>query len=190
MATKRFKALRTWHNTLLMVWSLPFLLLPGVILGASTGSFNSAIALGVIAIVGLLVANRRDREKRCVYLLEDETLELVDGSTRMVLKLAEITDASLIDRAAGREFFREWIGVNEPTTGDIKKRRAFYMRFCSVDIGLKSYTFGLGRSLIDRLPSAKSDLVLLRIRNGEAMLISPQQAQDLVESVGRRKFQY
>ncbi len=173
-----------------MIWSLPFLLLPGVILGASTGNFAAAVVLGIVCMVGLVVAYRRDRQKKCVYLLEDDVLELVDNGVRETLPITEITDASLIDRAAGREYFREWIESNAPSKEERARRKAFYMRFCSVDIGLTSLTFGLGRSLIDRMPSAKSDLVLVRMRNGESRLISPQEAQDLVESIGRRKFQY
>jgi hypothetical protein len=55
-----------------------------------------------------------------------------------------------------------------------------------VDIGLTSYTLGVGRNVIDRLPNARHDLVLLRLRNGEELLLSPQYNQDLVDSLSRR----
>jgi hypothetical protein len=51
---------------------------------------------------------------------------------------------------------------------------------------LTSYTLGVGRNVIDRLPNAKHDLVLLRLRNGDDLLLSPQYNQDLVDSLSRR----
>ena len=41
-------------------------------------------------------------------------------------------------------------------------------------------------NVIDRLPNARHDLVLLRLRNGEELLLSPQYNQDLVDSLSRR----
>jgi hypothetical protein len=44
----------------------------------------------------------------------------------------------------------------------------------------------MGRAVIDRLPNARHDLVLLRLRTGEDLLLSPQYNQDLVDALSRR----
>jgi hypothetical protein len=164
MPNKRYRTLRLWHNTLLMVWALPFVLLPGIIAGAYSGHFQLLLLLGSLGLVGLVVANIRDRLKRCAYM-----------------------DASLIDRAAAREYLREWSSNRTMKAWSKAEHVHHFTNFCTIDIGLRSITLGLGRNLIDSLPNAKRDLVLLRLKNGEAMVLSPVHSQDLVESIGRRK---
>ena len=60
-----------------------------------------------------------------------------------------------------------------------------FVRYCTVDIGFTSLTLGLGRSVIDRLPLARYDLVLLRLKGGQDHLLSPKYNQDLVDTVSR-----
>ena len=67
----------------------------------------------------------------------------------------------------------------------LKEMRERYVRFCTVDIGLKSMTFGIGRQLADQRPDAKNDLVLIRTSDGQAFLLSPVYNQDTVESLNR-----
>ncbi len=187
MGNKRFRTQRVWHNTLLVVWSVPFVLLPGVIAGASNGRFTLLQTLAGLLVLGLAIAMLRDRRKSCLYVMEDELLALDCNGVRQVVPIAEVADASLIDRSAAREYM---LGNSNYAKGSKPERRAALDRFtkyCTVDIGLVSYTLGLGRSLIDRLPSAKRDLVLIRMRNGEPFVLSPLHSQEFVESIGRRK---
>ena len=189
MSTKRYRTLRVWHNTLLMVWAAPFVVLPGVIAGAYGGHFELLQFLAGLAVVGLVVANVRDRRRKCHYSLDDERLILERNGKERSIDLGAISDASLIDRAAGREYLREW------SSGRDRERKLDpaaieeYAKYCTVDIGITSLTLGLGRSMIDRLPNAKTDLVLIRLGDGSALLLSPVHSQDLVERISRKKMQ-
>jgi hypothetical protein len=186
MATKRFRTVRYWHNTQLMLWAVPFLVLPGLIVGASSGKFGLLWISIVVSMVAILVATVRDRRKNVVYVLDETRMVIVGSTPKQEFPMNEIADASLLDRTAAREYLREMVR-QRGGQADATLMFAEFQRNCTVDIGMVSYTLGLGRVLIDRMPDAKNDLVLIRLRNGEAMLLSPAHAQDFVESLNRRK---
>jgi hypothetical protein len=189
MSTKRFRALQLWHNTLVMVWCLPFAILPGVIAGASSGNFFWLFLFCGLCVVGLFLAYRRDTAKKCTYVLEGDKLVIADQRGRTEIWLLDISDATLLDRSGARAYLGERQAqlLNDP----VERSRAAkeFLRHCSVDIGLKSYTFGLLTRMIDRLPNAKNDLVLLRTKYGGHYLLSPIHSQDMVESLSRRRLQ-
>lgn len=187
MGTKRYRTKRVWHNTLVMVWAMPFGLLPGIIVASSTSRFTLLYTMMVLCGTGLVVAFARDRVQNCYYKMVGEQLELTRNRKTRSIPVESITDASLIDRSGARDYIREH-GIKSKA-GDLVtvKGAEPFLRYCTVDIGLVSYTFGFGRSLIDRLPQSKSDLVLLRTSTGEALLLSPVNIQDLVDSLSRLK---
>lgn len=188
MGNKRFRTLRLWHNALMMVWGIPFLVLPGVIAGASSGDFTLfQVMLGVSAL-GLGLALQRDSRKSGSYWVEDDRLTLEVNKDKREILMSEIQDSSLLDRVGARAYLREKAQTGEDRTMQDRRKEEF-MRFCTVDIGLSSLTLGVARSLIDRLPSAKNDLLLLRLRGGEDLLLSPAHAHDLVDTLGRRRLQ-
>lgn len=187
MASKRFKSRRHWYNAILMLWTTPFALLIGVIVFAGTGSSTILTSFVVLAIVGFAVAVVRDLGGRGVYTLEGEKLVLQNSSQRVEIPLAEVLDVSLIDRAGAREYILSGLrskGVNGFFQLHREARSA--VRFTSVDIGLTSYTMGIGRRMTDRMPDARLDLVLLRLRNGDIHFLSPIYNQELVSAITRR----
>jgi len=186
MTDRRFRTRRLWHNVLIMLWATPFLLLIGVVLLASAGLFAPLALLGTFCALGLLVALARDVGNSPGYALERGRLVLESRGERMEIAMAGISDASLIDRAGAREYVREKAereGGTDRTS--LRRRSKAFTRFCSVDIGMTSLTLGLGRGMVDRLPGAKHDLVLLRTRDGEDLLLSPRYPNDLVSAVSR-----
>lgn len=185
MATKRFRTARYWHNTLVMLWSVPFLILPGVIVAASSGNFSLLVVMLLCGLVAVTIAVVRDGSRTFMYELDEEQLIIVDGAVKHMVPMKEIIDGSLLDRAAVREFLRQHLQTGQRDQADAFA--ADLQRFCTMDIGLRSFTFGLGRVLIDRMPNAKSDLVLLRLIGGRALLLSPTHAQDFIVSLNRRK---
>lgn len=181
MGSRRFRTQRHWHNTLIMVWAIPFLILPGIIVGASSGRFLLFQVMLGIALLGVLLAARRDSRKRAAYMVDDEKLMLSTPDASREVPVSDILDASLLDRVGARAYLKEF-------TSDVQLQEEF-MRYCTVDIGFSTFTLGAARRLIDRLPSAKSDLLLLRLRGGGVLLLSPLHAQDMVDTLGRRKLQ-
>ncbi|MEZ4756534.1 MAG: hypothetical protein R2817_06890 [Flavobacteriales bacterium] len=186
MGEARFRTRRQWHNTAMVAWVAPFAALTALIVAMSTGNF---VPLGIILAllsVALVVALLRDRTRTCIYTVEDERVTLSNGRESLVIPIADIVDASLIDRIGAREYIRQQLHGHGSRRGQWRTEARCFTRFCTVDIGLTTFTLGLGRSVIDRMPNARHDLVLLRMRNGEALVLSPLYNQDLVGTLGRR----
>ncbi|MEZ4738044.1 MAG: hypothetical protein R2818_01480 [Flavobacteriales bacterium] len=169
-----------------MVWGIPFVVLPGIIVGASTGRFLLLQVMVGLSLIGLVVAIRRDRRKQCYYIMEEDRLTLVRNEERREVDIDEIIDASLVDRTGARAYLRDWLSTEIPNITKAQ-RIDLFTHYCTVDIGLTSFTLGMGRNLIDQLPNAKTDLLLLRLKSGEDLILSPVHVQEMIESIGRRK---
>jgi hypothetical protein len=185
MGFRRFHTRRTWHNTKVMLWLVPFLVLAGVIIMAAGGYFVPLVLAITGSVVGLVVAIMRDLRKRFVYVLDGEQLHIERTSTIASIPLGNVVDVSLLDRAAAREYVRAATASLPP---DQAKRRVHdFLQYCSVDIGITTYTLGLGRGVIDRMPDARHDLLLVRMHDGADLLLSPEYNQEMVMSIGRQK---
>lgn len=181
---KRFRTKRLWYNT--KAWAyVSVAVVPGSLVLAAMLRFLPIAFMGAgLVLLGFVLAVQRDRRSSGAYLVDSTELVLTTGTHTRRVHRSEFVDASLVDRAAARDYIRQ---ITEPIGDRAKVRemeRAF-VRFCSVDIGLSSFTFGLGRRLIDRLPNSKDDLVLLRLTGQRQLLLSPVYNQDLVDTLSR-----
>lgn len=182
MGEKRFRTRTQWNNTRLALYAAPFFLLSGLFIGVATGRYEALIALCIVIATLFIVGVIRDRPTRIYYQISGDQLVLVRGQQRVSIPASDIIDASLMDRAAARDYFRSRLlrsGVARVRAG-----RAF-LRYCTVDIGLRTFTFGLGRGLIDRMPDARHDMLMLRLKHGNDLLLSPEYNQDMLESIAR-----
>lgn len=184
---KRFHSRRNWHNTKLTLWVIPFVLLVGVIYFAASGKVLLMQVLVAVSILALTVALVRDMSDRGNYYLHEDELVLESLKDRVVIPLMDILDVSLIDRAAAREYILGSLR-SEGVEGYFRIHRGSkrFLRYASIDIGFRTFTMGVGRRLIDRMPDARQDLVLLRLRNGDAYFLSPLYNQELVSVIARR----
>jgi hypothetical protein len=185
MGTKRFHTRRHWHNTLLVLWSAPLPLLLAVLIFAAYGSLAVLLAVGALTVLALAVALSRDAQNRCTYLLRDDRLEVHGKKGPVSIDVGQVIDASLVDRAAARDYIRARLDALGITGRERKRRMRAYVAYCTVDIGLTSFTLGIGRGVIDRMPNARNDLVLLRMRDGQDVLLSPQYNQEFVAAINR-----
>lgn len=186
MGDKKYRTRKQWHNTVVMLLSIPFSVVIGMLIGTITSVFWPLYVLVFVSLFGLGVAIFRDRRNRSAYTVAHDRLLLSDGTTAREVFAGDIIDASLIERSAARDYVLQKLSAQPGMTkAERQQQLARFTRFCTVDIGLRSFTFGLGRSLIDRMPNAKHDLVLLRLRDGTDHVLSPQYNQDLVTSIGR-----
>lgn len=181
---KRFRTKRLWYNSKAWSYVSSALVVAGVIGSFSTGEVLFIVIAMAIVLAGFLLAYSRDRGHECLYIVDEKGLLLRTPGTDLRAAFDEIIDASLVDRSAAREYIRHFKVEDEPRKVARDREREF-VRFCSIDIGLRSLTFGLGRRLIDRMPNAKDDLVLLRLAGGRHLLLSPQYNQDLVDTLTR-----
>jgi hypothetical protein len=182
MGEKRFRTRAQWHHTRLAVYAAPFFLLGGVLVGVATGRYDVLLLMGSLVGFAFVVGVLRDRTGRGNYHISGETLTLSRGNDQLTIAAGEILDASLMDRAGARHYFQS--RLLRPSMSRIEAGREF-LRFCTVDIGLRTFTFGLGRGLIDRMPDARHDMLLLRLKQGSDLLLSPEYNQDMVESIAR-----
>lgn len=188
MGSHTYHTRRQWHN--LSVWSISSLvmLLLGVVIGARSGDWRLLLAFGAIAFLGLVFTFLQDRSVNAVYMIETDRLVLVKRKERLVLKREDMLDASLIDRSAARDYLRQKLRQKMEvgmTEDQAKQRERDFVRFCTVDVGFRTLTFGLGRRIVDTMPNAKHDLILLRLSNGEDLVLSPVYNQDLMERLGK-----
>ena len=169
-----------------MLITVPFALVIGLLIGMVTSVFWPLFLFASLTALGLVVALYRDRRNSSAYSIFGDQLVLVSGANKLRIEAEDIIDASLIERSGARDYIiQKLISEGLHSKPERKQRMAEFTRFCTVDIGLRSYTLGIGRSMIDRMPNAKHDLVLLRTRNGTDHLLSPAYNQDLVDSIGR-----
>ncbi len=188
MPTKRFKIKKQWTNSKVWAFTAVLLVLISAALTGMTGHLWIMWTALSISALGFIVSYKNDRAGKVSYGIENGQLVLKNTGVEERISFDRIRDASLLDRVAARDLLRQRVegakarGANPEALKEIRKR---YVRFCTVDIGLNSITFGIGRQLVDQRPDAKNDLVLIRTTSGEAFLISPFYNQDTVESLNR-----
>jgi hypothetical protein len=188
MASKRFRTRRLWSNSL--QWGVVSLGLMLLAIGLSGISGNAVFmqASLVIALVGAGFAFTFDRPSKITYGIEQNVLVLRRKAEVKRIALAAINDCTLVDRRAARILFLEKSKLKTDSgasKAELSEMRNTFTKWCSVDIGLKSYTFGIGRNMIDNRPDARYDLVLLRLADGSMTLLSPVYNQDMIESLNR-----
>ncbi|MBV6403655.1 MAG: hypothetical protein IT228_04580 [Flavobacteriales bacterium] len=180
---KRFRTKRLWYNTKAWVYLSVAVLPVALVLSAVLRFLPIAWGGAILMIAGLVLAVQRDRRRIGTYLVDSGSLVITTGEATHRIQRSEFVDASLVDRAAARDYIRQRTAGLEPGAARAMERE--FIRFCSVDIGLSSLTFGIGRRLIDRLPNAKDDLVLVRLTDQRQLLLSPVYNQDLVGTLSR-----
>lgn len=188
MSHKRFRTRRQWYNTIL--WGLVatgFVLL-AVTMSGMTGNLMYVRVSVIVAVVGTVIAVAYDRPSGVSYAIENDKLLLKAKGEIERIPLELIKDASLLDRRAARNMLNErlrTLAAEGATRATIQEVRKTFSRWCTVDIGLRSLTFGIGTDLIDKRPDAKHDIVLLRLADSRLIVLSPVYNQDMVESLTR-----
>lgn len=188
MAGKRFRTRKQLANT--YIWSIVagMVLLTSFILTGMTSDMNWLFAGAAIAVVGMAISWWRDRSADVLYLVDGGRIVLRRSVEEEAMEITDLIDASLIDRVAARTFIEQHLrtlaesGMSKEKLAEVRKT---YLHYCTVDIGLHTYSFGIGRRMIDGMRVAQHDLVLLRVRDGRMLLLSPVYSQDLVDSLGR-----
>lgn len=181
---KRFRTKRLWYNTKAWAYVSVAVVLGSLVLAAVLRVLPIAFIGAGLVVLGFVLAIQRDRRSSGAYLVDSAALVLTTGAHTHRVQRSEFVDASLVDRAAARDYIRQ-IAETMADRGRARELEREFVRFCSVDIGLSSFTFGLGRRLIDRLPNSKDDLVLLRLTGQRQLLLSPVYNQDLVDTLSR-----
>ncbi len=188
MSGKRFRARRRYAHT--RVWGITavILTLGGLALHTVTGQTVFPVVALVTGVVGVAVGVWQDRRERVYYGVEGGQLFMIRGRVVDRIALDAVQDASLVDRRAARDLLLERQRLMEELGRVPAEREEFQRqstRWCSVGIG--SGVFNFGHEMLDRRPDGKYDLVLLRLRDGRTLLLSPVYNQDLISALNRGK---
>ncbi len=188
MSEKLFKTRRQWQNVRVVAMSAPFLLSAAAGIGFTFGQIRLIIGTAGLLAVAVLVAIVRDRQRPAQYRITDTSLELSRGKLSERIQAGDILDASMMERVVCREYVRRKVQKRNREQGmSTRESVSEFMRFCTIDVGLRSYTFGLGRLFVDRMESSRHDLILLRAKNGSEYLLSPDRNQEMMEQLSRLK---
>lgn len=181
---KRFRTRRYRSN--LTAWSWTCASLGAVVLVTTvlTGNIRIPEIALMVALAGFAIAWWRDRIPDITYGMDQEKMTLGRSGIRREVPLDEVMDVNLIDRSAARQYVQQTVRSQSTDRSVVRKATRALLRYCTVDIGMASLSFGIGRSMIDRLPNGKDDLLLLRLRTGEQFLLSPQYPHDVLTAVG------
>jgi hypothetical protein len=188
MPSRRFRTRQQWSNTTLWALVALAIVLVSVTGTGMTGKLIFVEVALIIAAAGFFVAVPADRPRGISYGLDGDTLVLKRRSVTERIPLQAINDSSLVDRRAARDLLNDRLRLAQEKGANAKEladMREAFVHWCTVDIGLRSYTFGIGRDLIDKRPTGKQDLVMLRLADGRVIVLSPVYNQDLVESLHR-----
>ncbi|MBS1580742.1 MAG: hypothetical protein JST66_00930 [Bacteroidetes bacterium] len=186
MGAKRFRTRQHWYRT--RAWVLAgasVSLLCLLLLGTVVPYLLFIVVLG-ISFTGTLVAMSIDRANTILYLLDRERMTLVRADRREELGLDQLIDANLLDSTIARDYVRQRSRAMQEkgaTADDLRRMKKVFLRYCAMDVGLGTLS-ALVRPL-ERLPNGKKDLVLLRIRDGREMLLSPIHHQDMVDAIAK-----
>ena len=188
MSGKRLRARRRYAHTRIWAVTALILTLGGLALRTLTHQNVFPVVAVGIGMAGLAIGFWQDRRVRLYYAVEGGQLLL--GRDRIIerIGLDSVRDASLVDRRAARDLLLERKrGMEE--RGLIPAEREEYQRqftrWCTVDIGLGSFTFG--QDMLDLRPDGKYDLVLIRLQDGRSLLLSPVYNQDLISALNKGK---
>lgn len=185
---KRFRTQRGWNNLKAVLIAAPFILTGVAGVGLATGQIKLIIATAGLVLAAVVIALVRDWQRPALYRITGGALELSRGGDRLTIPATDILDVSLMERIACRDYVMRKT-LRKRVGGLAAKRSAkqAFMRFCTMDVGLRSYSFGLGRLFIDRMESARQDLLLLRLKSGEELFLSPEHLQEMMDQIMRLK---
>lgn len=153
-----------------------------------TGSKVLMFVVGALVVLGLAGMATHGRKDSIEYELGADALLLRRGAEEESLLLENVVDANLIDLGTARGYVRQHraddVGAGQHTTGGPGR---ISTRYCGVPIT----TWGLG-SMVNGLSNLNSDsfsqsLVLLRIRDGGVLLLSPRYSERMVRAIGKAK---
>lgn len=151
-----------------------------------SGSYMAIAGIGVL--IGLAWAFYRRGRSIIQYDLGNGMLVLRRGSKVEELPLEKVLDANLIDLKTARDYVQEHAAAAsgpEKAAGNILPDEV--VRYCALPI-LDGRSVTIMSALMGgTMNYLQKDLVLLRIRDGGAYLLSPRYCELLVSSIGKAK---
>ena len=153
-----------------------------------TGHMILLFVGGGMLVLGSIVIASQGKKDIIAYELGGDSLLLRRGNKEERLPLASVMDANLIDLMTARDYVQQQGGGDQmPGTDRDGDQRRTATQYCGVHIptgrlgSIMSGLYNLGTH------SFRRSLVLLRIRDGGVMLLSPKYSERMVMAIGKAK---
>lgn len=184
MSVKRFYSRRS--NRALVFWGAlgAFLLLLGLLALDITGSDALMIVAGVLVLLCIVAAVVARKRETIEYELGKDRLVLRRGLDEEQLLLHDVMDANLVDLVTAKGYVHERQEAGHgPKDDEQDEARRLLTRYCGVPLsGIAAFRTGLSRLSARNFSRT---LVLLRIRDGGAIILSPRYSESMVSAIGR-----
>ncbi len=153
-----------------------------------TGSTVLLFLVGAMVVLGLIVFTMQANKDIIEYELGGDTLLLRRGAEEERLPLENVIDANLIDPVSAKDYVQQHgstdVESGHGRTGDLHRTST---RYCGVPIATgRLVTIVAGLSSLST-HSFRQSLVLLRIRDGGVLLLSPKYGERMVRAIGKAK---
>lgn len=153
-----------------------------------TGSKVLMVLAGAAVVLGLVWIAVQGRKDIIEYALGPDALLLRRGAEEERLLLVNVIDANLIDLITARDYVQQQRNADgEMESGREGDPRRIATRYCGVPIGtgrMGAIVAGLSNLSAH---SFRRTLVLLRIRDGGVLLLSPKYSERMVNAIGKAK---
>ncbi len=188
MSVKRFNSRRSYRWVFLWGGLCIGLTIMGLLAMDITGS-NILIIIAVVVVVLRLVWSAVQSKKNIIeYVLGTDALLLRRGAEEERLPLINVIDANLIDLTTARDYVQEHRNSdNDSEDGQAGGPNRSATRFCSVPIVLGRLDPLLAGLTGLSTHGFRQSLVLLRIRDGGVLLLSPKYSERMVNAIGKAK---
>ncbi|HRN35359.1 MAG TPA: hypothetical protein PLV70_04930 [Flavobacteriales bacterium] len=180
MADKQFHPRRSYRYQVLYAVAAMALILSGFLLPGGT-SAPVLIGMGVGFAGAAFVVQYRPKVE---YVLGPDRLELRRGALREELPLPVLLDANVVDLETAKSYIRQHAqGIHAASPDQSTVAPGGLTKYCSVP--LKRWflldKIGLGNGLQGK----RRSLVLLRLRDGYGLLLSPKHSDAMASAIGK-----
>lgn len=186
MNSRRYRAKRHRSGLLPLVAGALAILFFGVLVLPKADWGKLPWIVAVILLTGLLWFTVKRSRDRIAYMVSEDHLTLIRGSGHERLPVSALIDANLIDLPSARDYVLQRYAAKEGEAPQVVQgARERFLRYSGLafqhGIFHKLWASRLGPALSGHNEMA----VLLRVRGGEELLLTPRHSEDLVDAVVR-----
>ena len=179
MGDRSFHIRRSYRPKFLFAAIGVALVLMGFLLRGSTGE-SLLIALGMGAIGAAFALQYRPGVE---YVLGAQGLLLRRGAMREELPLEQLLDANVVDMDTARNYARQHAHAAEEGRWSRSGSHDPLTRYCSIPLK-ELPVLGSARLGVDP-QGARRSMVLLRIRDGRSLLLSPRHSESMASAISK-----
>lgn len=180
MARRHFKGRRSHHAIIILCMAIALMAILVLFIFHHTVFSALMVLAGATLAMALIAVFLLGRKEDIEYELGEDRLLLRRGAIREQLGLHEVQDANLIDLVSARDYVNERMEA-APSVAEASEIQRTLTCFCGIPlVGLMAVGSGIRRTNIRNF---RRTLVLLRIRDGRTMILSPKHSESMVSAI-------